>query len=300
MTCTGSSRRRRSRFEVIEVQAPTPVQMPAVVASVQRQLIEESDWSGAFGHRLDAGVMAALRAQTPRECAPRARRRLRPRGVHAGRKVLTVADIEKPRNGTARSIGFGLPTRRPACKRKKARPWARATRPRRCSTSVRRGPDGCHGAPATRVATHVFAGDGRPRAMSRPRRGDLFIAGPDVELGEIEFELSRDDACVQGSLRQAPPPACAASASCVVAQGRCGRMDSCGGRSAPNAKPPGRCEAQLKRGCWRNWPSRPSAKAALGEHELSPLLRTLIPDCAWHDKVLGVLCPSYQVNLSNT
>ena len=95
----------RSRFEVIEVQAPTAAQMPAVIASVQQQLMDESDWSGAFDHRLDAGVMTALEAQTPREV----RRVLEDAYAHAacaGRKVLTVADIEKPRNGTTRSIGF--------------------------------------------------------------------------------------------------------------------------------------------------------------------------------------------------
>lgn len=74
---------------MIEVRAPTAAQMPAVVASVQRQLIEDSDWSAAFDHRLDAGVMAALEAQTPREV----RRVLEDGYAHAacaGRKVLTV------------------------------------------------------------------------------------------------------------------------------------------------------------------------------------------------------------------
>ena len=122
---------------------------------------------------------------------------------------------------------------------------------------------------------------GALRAMSCHGRRDLFIAGPDIENGEIEFEVSRDDSCVQGLLRKT---AARLRVQCQLC-GRPGKMRLHGFVRRPlcaKCEAPRALQRQLKR-LLRKLAVKTPTKAVFGEHELSPLLRTLIPNSAWDD-----------------
>lgn len=84
-----------SRFEVFEIAAPGPAELPAVMASVWSELVEAERWWGSwFEPALPPAVMDALVASaTPRE----ARKRLRQaaaRAVRDGRFALEPRDLQ--------------------------------------------------------------------------------------------------------------------------------------------------------------------------------------------------------------
>jgi ATP-dependent Lon protease len=80
-----------SRLTVIEVNCPTPAQMPAVVASIHRDLLNNADW-GSWFEPLSAEVLAALTALSPREVG-RAIEDTYANAACAGRRVVTPADV---------------------------------------------------------------------------------------------------------------------------------------------------------------------------------------------------------------
>lgn len=96
----------RSRFEIMHIEAPSKVQMPFVIASVQRELINENEWKGGFDHELSDGVMSMLTAMTPRELR-RALEGAYAAAAQAGRDRITVKDLAPPTNQLRRTtIGF--------------------------------------------------------------------------------------------------------------------------------------------------------------------------------------------------
>jgi ATP-dependent Lon protease len=96
----------RSRFEIMHVEAPSKAQMPFVIASVQRELINEIEWEAGFDHELSDGVMSALTAMTPRELK-RALEGAYAAAAQAGRDRIAVNDIVPPTNQLRRAtIGF--------------------------------------------------------------------------------------------------------------------------------------------------------------------------------------------------
>jgi len=95
----------RSRFAITEVQAPTPEQMPAVVASVHQQLIHGREWANAFDTRLSADVVAKLAEMTPRQMH-RALEQAYAEAANAGRDRLCADDIPRPVAESKRRLGF--------------------------------------------------------------------------------------------------------------------------------------------------------------------------------------------------
>lgn len=95
-----------SRLTVIEVNCPTPAQMPAVVASIHRELVSNADWGGWF-EPLSAEVLAALTALSPREVR-RAIEDAYANAACAGRRVVVLADVSNNRSSgnQRRQIGF--------------------------------------------------------------------------------------------------------------------------------------------------------------------------------------------------
>ena len=96
-----------SRLTVIEVNCPTPAQMPAVVASIHRQLLSNEDWAGWFEQPLSAEVVTALTALSPR-AVRRAIEDAYASAACAGRRSVIAADVSD--NGSPgqqrRQIGF--------------------------------------------------------------------------------------------------------------------------------------------------------------------------------------------------
>jgi ATP-dependent Lon protease len=95
----------RSRFAITAVQAPTPDQMPAVVASVHKQLLQGRDWASAFDTRLSADVVAKLADMTPRQMH-RALEQAYAAAANAGRDRLCADDIPRPVADSKRRLGF--------------------------------------------------------------------------------------------------------------------------------------------------------------------------------------------------
>lgn len=95
----------RSRFHVIDVPAPTAAQAPQVIASVQHALIEEADWATGFDHELDADVMGALCAMTPRELR-QSLEQAYANAASTGRSRLQATDISQPNRNHRHAIGF--------------------------------------------------------------------------------------------------------------------------------------------------------------------------------------------------
>jgi len=95
----------RSRFEIVRVEAPDLAQMPAVIASVQREIIEESDWSAGFDHELSDGVVSALTTLTPRELR-RVLEGAYASAAQACRNRITVEDVARSPHQALRTIGF--------------------------------------------------------------------------------------------------------------------------------------------------------------------------------------------------
>lgn len=61
----------RSRFQVLQVQTPTPAQMRAVVVSIQCEIHAGQDWAQAFEAELAPELIDALSASSPREIRQR-------------------------------------------------------------------------------------------------------------------------------------------------------------------------------------------------------------------------------------
>lgn len=96
----------RSRFEVVRIDAPTAAQLPAVVASIQSDLISENEWAQGFDHQLAQEVMAALAAMTPRELR-RALEGAYASAIQAGRNRIAAEDVARPSDPSHRpAIGF--------------------------------------------------------------------------------------------------------------------------------------------------------------------------------------------------
>lgn len=81
-----------SRLTVIEVNCPTPAQMPAVVASIHRELLSNEDWAGWFEQPLSAEVVTALTALAPR-AVRRAIEDAYASAACAGRRFVIAADV---------------------------------------------------------------------------------------------------------------------------------------------------------------------------------------------------------------
>lgn len=94
------------RFQVVQIEAPTAEQMPAVIESVQADLLAQSDWASGFDHRLSEEVIAALTAMKPREL----RRALEDGYASAaasGRYRLHADDVVSPaERRQTKGIGF--------------------------------------------------------------------------------------------------------------------------------------------------------------------------------------------------
>lgn len=95
----------RSRFAVNVVKAPTSEQMRAVVASVHRHLLDDSDWADAFDNRLGTDVVAKLANMTPREMH-RALEQAYAMAANTGRDRLRAEDIPQSTDDAKRRIGF--------------------------------------------------------------------------------------------------------------------------------------------------------------------------------------------------
>lgn len=96
----------RSRFEIASISAPTRAQMPAVLASVHREMRSEYEWMNGFDIELDDNVMALLAEMTPRELK-RSLAKAYALAARAGRRRLAVADLVQSFNGfTAKFMGF--------------------------------------------------------------------------------------------------------------------------------------------------------------------------------------------------
>ncbi len=95
----------RSRFALNVVKAPTREQMSAVVDSVHRHLLDESEWAGAFDNRLGADVVAKLADMTPRQML-RALEQAYAMAANAGRDRLRAEDIPQSTDDAKRRIGF--------------------------------------------------------------------------------------------------------------------------------------------------------------------------------------------------
>jgi len=95
----------RSRFEVVHIEAPSKEQMPLVIASVQRELINENEWAAGFEHELSEGVMSALSAMTPRELR-QALEGAYASAAQAERNRITVKDLARSPTQLLRTIGF--------------------------------------------------------------------------------------------------------------------------------------------------------------------------------------------------
>jgi len=95
----------RSRFALTEVKAPTRDQMPAVVASVHRHLLDDSDWASAFDNRLGADVVAKLADMTPRQMH-RALEQAYAMAANAGRDRLRADDIPESAADAKQRLGF--------------------------------------------------------------------------------------------------------------------------------------------------------------------------------------------------
>lgn len=95
-----------SRFTVIEVNCPTPAQMPAVVASIHRELLSNADWGGWF-EPLSAEVLATLTTISPREVRP-AIEDAYANAACAGRRVVIAADVTNTRSPRHKRLGIGF------------------------------------------------------------------------------------------------------------------------------------------------------------------------------------------------
>ena len=95
-----------SRLTVIEVNCPTPAQMPAVVASINRELVSNAEW-GQWFEPLSAEVLAALTALSPREVW-RAIEDAHANAACAGRRVVMPGDVSDNRSSRHKRhrIGF--------------------------------------------------------------------------------------------------------------------------------------------------------------------------------------------------
>lgn len=96
-----------SRLTVVEVDCPTPAQMPAVVASIHRELLANADWAEWFEQPLSAEVVTALTAMPPR-AVRRAFEDAYASAAWAGRRFLIAADVgdHGSRWHQPRRIGF--------------------------------------------------------------------------------------------------------------------------------------------------------------------------------------------------
>lgn len=96
-----------SRLTVINVNCLTPAQMPAVVASIHRQLLSNEDWAGWFEQPLSAEVVTALTALSPR-AVRRAIEDAYASAACSGRRFLIAADVSDDGSPgqQRRQIGF--------------------------------------------------------------------------------------------------------------------------------------------------------------------------------------------------
>jgi len=96
-----------SRLTVIEVNCPTPAQMPAVVSSIHRELLSNEDWAGWFEQPPPAEVLTAL-AELPPRAVRRAFEDAYASAACAGRRFLIAADVSDNRSPGPhrRQIGF--------------------------------------------------------------------------------------------------------------------------------------------------------------------------------------------------
>ena len=96
-----------SRLTVMEINCPTPAQMPAVVASIHRELLSNEDWAGWFEQPLSAEVVTTLAALPPR-AVRRAIEDAYASAACAGRRFVIAADVSDNRSPghQRRQIGF--------------------------------------------------------------------------------------------------------------------------------------------------------------------------------------------------
>jgi ATP-dependent Lon protease len=96
----------RSRFQIFEIEPPSPAQMRAVVLSIHADLMISEDWAPHFEQALSEDVIASVQTQTPRKI-----RQLLinsySSAVLAGRNHIEVFDIEA-------ALGWDVEQIRPA------------------------------------------------------------------------------------------------------------------------------------------------------------------------------------------
>jgi len=94
-----------SRFNVIHIPPPDRKQLRAVIRSIHRKFMAESDWASAFTQEIAEEVIDSLSGFTPREIG----RVLEAAFAHAaalGKATLDTDDIRSHRVDNRRPIGF--------------------------------------------------------------------------------------------------------------------------------------------------------------------------------------------------
>jgi ATP-dependent Lon protease len=96
-----------SRMTVVEINAPTPAQMPAVVASIHRDLLQREDWGAWFDQPLNPEAEAALALLSPREVRL-AIEDMYASAAAAGRRAVQRSDVpgRRQQGVGSRPIGF--------------------------------------------------------------------------------------------------------------------------------------------------------------------------------------------------
>lgn len=96
-----------SRFTILEVDQPTRKQMPAVVASIHRDILAREAWAGWFKQPMPPEAAAALALMSPREVRLAIEDMYASAAV-AGRRAVIPADVSHRRaaTNTQRPIGF--------------------------------------------------------------------------------------------------------------------------------------------------------------------------------------------------
>jgi len=96
-----------SRFTQVDVDYPSPQQMPSVIRSIQEELLRDAEWKDGFSHDLDEAVVEALACLQPRQVW-QALEDAYSSAALAGRRTLLPCDIpEAKRHAPShRSIGF--------------------------------------------------------------------------------------------------------------------------------------------------------------------------------------------------
>lgn len=97
-----------TRFEVLDIAAPTKTQMLAVVSSISSDMRNTEDWAVAFDTQLTDSIVLALSTSAPREIRRRLIQGYANAAAHQRRKL--ILDDIPPRQGQtpeeARRIGF--------------------------------------------------------------------------------------------------------------------------------------------------------------------------------------------------